>query len=264
MRHISGPGSDNDRSDETLRKRKNAVGEKSGDDDVVLPGPFSVPLIVIIHSARLVRPTGGRNRIHGRSDLGVAMMMMLMSAEPRGSGGAIAMRGLGQLTESRAHMMIVIDEPMMVRLGGQGWQALATHAPPRPMADANISAQRVRARPPTILGVITNRTVLGRRSKGGLTIGRAPPTVASTVQAQPTQAKPAFQPSPGAARGANSGESGLADGDARTPMGGGGGGSGTSRAPLFGGAQRRCTPATGWRITNLLRSPRPLGQGGRR
>ncbi len=38
VRHISSPGSDNDRTDETLRERENAASERGGDDDRMLLG----------------------------------------------------------------------------------------------------------------------------------------------------------------------------------------------------------------------------------
>ncbi len=38
MRQVSGTGSDDDRTDETLRQRENAARQRRSDDDTMLPG----------------------------------------------------------------------------------------------------------------------------------------------------------------------------------------------------------------------------------
>jgi hypothetical protein len=188
----------------------------------------------------------------------------VMRAIPRGSGGNITMLGLGQTAESRAHMMMIaIDIMVMVRLGGLGWQALATHASPWPMSDAHIRVQRKGTRPPMIPGVITTRNVLRRGSRGGPTVGSAAPTGFSAVQAQASQAVPALKPSPGAACGTFSREPGLADGNARAPMASGGA-SATSCAPLFRSARGCDTPNAGRQVINLLRGTPFFDHMGRR
>ncbi len=174
------------------------------------------------------------------------------------------MHGLGQFAVSRAHMMMIaIDMMVMVRLGGLRRQALATHASPEPMSNATIRARRKGARSSMIPRLITTRNALGRWSSDDSAVGPAVPTGFSTVQAQASQAVPAFKPSPGAACGTLGGESGLADGEARTPVAGGGG-SATSCAPLFDSARGCSTPNAARRVIKLLRGTMFFDQKGRR
>ncbi len=82
--NFSGSGSDNDR-DRALREGRNTTGERSGDDDSLLAGALLLPpdllgemfTRVLTAGAMITTPIG----------LGVAMVMMVMVAIPRGGGG---------------------------------------------------------------------------------------------------------------------------------------------------------------------------------
>lgn len=181
MRLLSSSGSDIDRGDENLRQRENAVSEKRGDDEVMLPGTLLVPLAVMIDFASMMAGDG----CLGRSSLGVAVMMMMMKANPRGSGRDLAMDRLGRLAERQASMMMIMISKMVIaRQGGLGRRALATHTPPWLMRDANVRAQGKGTRWPMIARMITTSNALRRRFHSGQTVALAASTGFSTVQAQ--------------------------------------------------------------------------------
>ncbi len=110
MRHRSGLSSDNDRTNETLRKRKNATRERSGNDDLMLLG--LIPLQRIQPTSLTART--GNTSVTGdgnfeRAGHGAATMMTLMKADSRGSGGGFGQTGLG------AAMMMTL-----IRAGSRG------------------------------------------------------------------------------------------------------------------------------------------------
>ncbi len=87
MRHTSGLSSDNDKR--TLREKRNAVSQRSGDDDVLLFGLSLMPRALMTGmtiALQNTRPPGARD--HRRTILGTAIMMMTMvSAILRGATG---------------------------------------------------------------------------------------------------------------------------------------------------------------------------------
>jgi hypothetical protein len=99
MRTISGLSSDTDRD---LRQRRNTASERGGDDDSMLPGLFHMPTILPTKSAIRVRWAGAT--ANERIGLGVAMVMMMMTAILRGINGS------GTATASS------IDDVMMLML----------------------------------------------------------------------------------------------------------------------------------------------------
>ncbi len=113
MRQVSGTGSDDDRTDETLRKRENAARQRRGDDENMLPGRILLQRVLPAGSVfNTIEDTMVAMRALGHVGHGTAtMMMMMMVAVPRrgrGNGSVRnGMRDAARLTSQGSIAMTV-------------------------------------------------------------------------------------------------------------------------------------------------------------
>ncbi len=110
MRQVSGAGSDDDRTDATLKKRENVARRRRSDDDTILPGLILLQRDLPARSGlRAADDNVAVVWALGRAGHETAMLMVMIVAVPRSSGGSERIRdGSRSTARLTGHTTIVM------------------------------------------------------------------------------------------------------------------------------------------------------------